>query len=254
MKGRSSKEWHEIQIQTDGGLQRIVGYNTDKHKDASHLHNISEKISIDVKRSLADNSLFSSDWSVTSDVIWQSHAKVIDISDVLTTDAHHKSKFALHARVTIGDADFEVIPTSNGQGEIKNDIIAERKSGHISLRLFNTHVSELTSRKTYELSHMVLKQFQGTHYMHASTDLKITIITDLQINLKVEELLMKLTLSITVQEFTLVKVFQLYYLCPNFKEKIIPAHEHLKTIVFLRFNNKENSVVSVEVFLHCGVR
>ena len=92
----------------------------------------------------------------------------------------------MHARVAIGDADFEVIPTSNGQGEIKNDIIAEHKSGHISLRLFNTHISELTSGKTYELSHMVLKQFQGTHYMHASTDSKITIITDLQINLKVD--------------------------------------------------------------------
>ena len=69
MKGRSSKEWYKIQIQTDGGLQRIVGYNTDKHNNASHFHNISEKISIDVKRPLAGNPLFSSDWSVTSAVI-----------------------------------------------------------------------------------------------------------------------------------------------------------------------------------------
>ena len=61
----------------------------------------------------------------------------------------------------MGDADFKVIPTSNGQGKIKNDL-AEDKSGHISLRLFNTQVSKLTSGKTYELSHMVLKQFQRT--------------------------------------------------------------------------------------------
>ena len=62
MKGRSGKEWYEIQMKTSGGLQRIVGYNTDKHKDASNFHNISEKISIDVKRSLADYSLCFGNW------------------------------------------------------------------------------------------------------------------------------------------------------------------------------------------------
>ena len=49
-------------MQTDSGLQRTVGYNTDKHKDASHFHNIDEKISVDVNRPLADNSLFFGDW------------------------------------------------------------------------------------------------------------------------------------------------------------------------------------------------
>ena len=44
-------------MQTDGGLQRIVGYNTNSYKDVSHFHNINEKISIDVKRSIADNSV-----------------------------------------------------------------------------------------------------------------------------------------------------------------------------------------------------
>ena len=34
---------------------------TDRYKDASHFHNIDENISIDVKRSLADNSLFLGD-------------------------------------------------------------------------------------------------------------------------------------------------------------------------------------------------
>ena len=51
-------------MQTDGALQRIVGYNTDNYKDASHFHNIDEKISIDVKRSIAGNSV--SWWSETT--------------------------------------------------------------------------------------------------------------------------------------------------------------------------------------------
>ena len=97
-----------------------MGYNTDKHKDASHFHNIGEKISIDVKRSLAGNSLFfgdrcllgkasssevlfNIDMALKSDLIQQSHSKVIDISDVLKIDAYYsKSEFTLHARVTIG--------------------------------------------------------------------------------------------------------------------------------------------------------
>ena len=73
-----------------------------------------------------------------SDLIRRSHTKVIDINDALKKDAHHnKSKFTLHAKVTIGDADFEVIPSSNGQGKINNNIIAEDKSRHTSLKLFN---------------------------------------------------------------------------------------------------------------------
>ena len=96
--------------------------------------------------------------ALKSNLIRQTHSKVIDISDVLKIDDHHnKSKFPLHARVTICDVDFEVIPTSNVQGKIKNHIVAEDKSGHISLRLFSAHVSKLTSGKTYESSHMVLK-------------------------------------------------------------------------------------------------
>ena len=71
--------------------------------------------------------------ALKSDLIRQSHYKVIDISDVVKIDFHHnKSKFTFHARVMIGDSDFEVIPTSNRQGKIKNIIIAEDKSGHIS--------------------------------------------------------------------------------------------------------------------------
>ena len=58
MKGRSSKQWYEIQMQTDSGLQRIVEYNTDMRKDANHFRNVGEKISIDINKSLADNSLF----------------------------------------------------------------------------------------------------------------------------------------------------------------------------------------------------
>ena len=38
----------------------------------------------------------------------------------------------------------------------------EDKPGHISLRRYNTKVSKLASGKTYELSHVVLKQLQGT--------------------------------------------------------------------------------------------
>ena len=49
MKGRSGKEWYEIQMQTDGGLQRIAGFNTDKYKNVNRFHKICEKISVDVK-------------------------------------------------------------------------------------------------------------------------------------------------------------------------------------------------------------
>ena len=134
MKGRSCKEWYEIRMQADGGLWRIVGHNTDKHKDANHFNNIGEKISVDVKRSLADNSLFFGDWclirkasssevpfnvdtALKSDLIRPSHSKVIDINDVVKKDAYHnKSKFTLHSRVAIGNADFKVMTTSNRQG------------------------------------------------------------------------------------------------------------------------------------------
>ena len=49
MKGRSGKEWYEIQIQTDGGLQRTAGFNTDKYKNVNRFHKIGQKISVDVK-------------------------------------------------------------------------------------------------------------------------------------------------------------------------------------------------------------
>ena len=117
------------------------------------------------------------------------------------------------------------------------------------MRLFNSQIPKLTGGKTYELSHMVLKKFQGTHYMRTLKDSKITVITDLQIHSKDEELLMKhnLSIAITVQEFTSVKDLQLYYLCPNCNGKIKPGQENLKTIVFLWLNNKENSAVLAEV-------
>ena len=161
MKGISSKEWYEIQMQTDGGLQRIAGFNTDKYKNVNQFHK--------KKR-------------------WK---------------------------------DFSWCEISNGQRKIKNDIIVEDKSGHISPRLFNTQVSKWASGKTYELSHWVLKQLQVTHYMHTSNESKITVITDIKIHWKGEKLLIKYNPSNTVQEFTSVKDLQLYYLCSNCKGKLI---------------------------------
>ena len=72
---------------------------------------------------------------------------------------------------------------------------------------------------------MVLKQFQGTHYMHTSKELRLTVTTDMQIDSKGEKLLMKHNLSITVQEFTSFKHLKLYYLCwkNNSKGKINPV-------------------------------
>ena len=84
---------------------------TDRDKDASHFHNIDENISIELKRSLDDNSLFlgdrcllckassskvpiNIDMAVKSDLIRQPHSKDIDISNVLKIDTHHnKSRF-----------------------------------------------------------------------------------------------------------------------------------------------------------------
>ena len=43
-------------------VTKILEYDTNKHKNTSHLHNIGEKISIDGKRFLADNSLFYIFW------------------------------------------------------------------------------------------------------------------------------------------------------------------------------------------------
>ena len=233
---------------TDSRLQRFVDYNTDKLKDATHLHNISEKISIDVKKSLADSSLYFGDCclfckasssevsfsigiTLKSDLIWQSHSKVIDFSDILKIDAHsNQSEVTLQVWVRICHNDFEVISASDGQGKIKNSIIAEDKSGHIYLRLFITQISKLTCGKTYKLSHMVLKQFQGTHCMHTSKDSKITVITDLQIDSKGKmKMLIKHNLSITVQDFTSVKDFHMYYLCSNCKGKINSVQENVKT-------------------------
>ena len=85
-------------MQADGGLWKIVGHNTDKYKEANHFNNIGEKIS-----------------ALKSDLTL--HSKVIDINNVVKKDAHHsKSKFTLHSRVAIGNADFEVMTTSNRQG------------------------------------------------------------------------------------------------------------------------------------------
>ena len=36
-------------MHTDGGLQRIAGFNTDKYKNVNRFHKIGEKISVDVK-------------------------------------------------------------------------------------------------------------------------------------------------------------------------------------------------------------
>ena len=62
MKGRSSKNGMRYKCRLMVGyIRRIVGYNTDKHKDESHFHKTGEKTSIDVKRFLADNYLFFGD-------------------------------------------------------------------------------------------------------------------------------------------------------------------------------------------------
>ena len=64
MKARTCKEWYGMQMQADGGLWRVVGYNIGKHKEANYFNNVGEKILVDVKRSLADNSLCFGDWGL----------------------------------------------------------------------------------------------------------------------------------------------------------------------------------------------
>ena len=66
--------------------------------------------------------------------------------------------------------------------------------------------------------------------MHTLKESKVTVITDLQVDSKSEELLTNHKFSIIVKEFALVKGPQLYYQCPNCKGKLNPILENVKAV------------------------
>ncbi len=78
-------------------------------------------------------------------------------------------KYTLTVMITKGDAECKMINTRNGPTPVKRDIYAEDARGVVNVQLSENKAKELTSKKSYKLTHRVLKKFNKEVYIQSST-------------------------------------------------------------------------------------
>ena len=83
---------------------------------------------------------------------------------------NRNKKYTVSGLVTLGKQQLEEIPINQGTctALVKNDILIEDETGHIYFRLFDNQLEKVTSGKSYQITHLVLKKYKGKPYVHTS--------------------------------------------------------------------------------------
>ena len=241
LKGKGNKPYYDFQLQTSEGVaQRITGYDTKKHPEIQHKFATGERVAVEVKVSLKDQSLFFGDncfirtaneievpfqldLKLKSELIKQGESQEIDIKSLLDIDAHqNKTKFTVTGLVTMGSEELETFQSSFGTTRIKKDIIVEDSTGHIELRLYESQLSsgKFQNGKSQRMSHMALKVFQRKPYLGATRETTVEIVPDLNIQSTANQLLAGAINSLVATEFTGVRDLQIFNTCPSCKKKL----------------------------------
>ena len=69
------------------------------------------------------------------------------------------------ATLTVDDSSYVPVNTSYGVVEIKEDCVLEHATGFMFWRMWKSVCENVQTTKTYQLSHMVIKQYQGEIYL-----------------------------------------------------------------------------------------
>ena len=148
LRGAYGQYFH-VQFQTNAGTFSINAYETNKHKQFFTAFERAIRTCINVKRSNSDGSFyfakdcfireatqlevpFDINDTLRSTLVEGAKSKESTIKDILRIDPFtNRTLFTLVAKVFQGDAALGTIPTSRGDANVKNDIIAEDASGYI---------------------------------------------------------------------------------------------------------------------------
>ena len=67
----------------------------------------------------------------------------------------------ISAALAVGDSSYVPVYTRHGVAEVKEDWVVEGNTGFMFCRLCKSVCKKVQTTKTYQLPHMMLKQYQG---------------------------------------------------------------------------------------------
>ena len=242
---RTQKEYYNLQLQTADGVKEAVGYNTATHAMLQHYYNTGSRMAIDFKVSPYDSSLvfgdqcfvkparfdevpFELDISLKNELKEKAASHVITVSELMKLDPHRNKKlFTLNVMITIGDGDADEMDTSFGKAKVKNDIIAEDKTGYVYMRLFENTLLQITSGKTYEITHLHFKQYHSRTYVHTSRESRISEKCSFdKFVSKAQQLFSSGRRVLKIPDFITVRNVDVFFVCRSCKGKVRPILEN----------------------------
>ena len=238
LKGRRGRSYYCFQVQiNESDVEVVTGFDVTQYKTLEHFYSNCAPVCVEAKVSIKDKSLvfdeycflresevsFELNEALKQKLIEQATSTVIDLKTLMKVDPFNSrtTRYTVTGLITFGLEELQEMPINQGAttAKVKKDILIEDGTRHMFLRLFEGQLSKVTTGKCHQLTHLVLKQYQGQPYVHTSRDSLMTEIEDLSIESSANQYLTGARV-ITIKEFTGVKDIAIFDVCPAKKNRL----------------------------------
>ena len=225
-----------VQFQTsEESVVRMRGYNTSQHSNMLGYMENGERVKMEVRRN-ENNSMtfgsyckvfkasltevqFNQNPALKESILTSKISRSVTVEQLKTVDPGKNSeKFTVRVIVHVGPDDLEDIVTTYGATKIKRDMMIKDASGEMNMQCFESKFKLFEDECSYEMTHMLLRQYQGQIYISPSADTIITAIDKIPGLQKVDGSVFSASDIVKVECFDSIRNVRIYYICLNCKK------------------------------------